>query len=107
MAEISKTILESVTFRDELSKINSKVLVGNYGIDETVIQNASGYAGGGATAEEIAVFLINPSIISGDTVEAPTPYSQSSRTCSEFLKLAANNCVLNPLFSNTLHVDIL
>ncbi len=58
---ISKTILENVTFRDELSQINPKVLVGNYGIDESVIQNASGYLGGGATAEEIAVFEVKQS----------------------------------------------
>jgi len=58
VSEISKTILENITFRDELSKINSKVLVGNYGIDESIIQNASGYLGGGATAEEIAVFEV-------------------------------------------------
>ena len=49
-------------------------------------------------ADEILVFLINPSIISGAIVDAPTPYSQSSKTCNEFLKLAANICVLNPLF---------
>ena len=58
LSEISQTILENVTFRDELSKINPKVLVGNYGIDEEIIQNAEGYAGGGATAEEIAVFEV-------------------------------------------------
>lgn len=58
VSEISQTILENVIFRDELSKINPNVLIGNYGIDEKIIQNASGYAGGGATAEEIAVFEI-------------------------------------------------
>lgn len=58
ISEISQTVLENVTFRDELSKINPKVLVANYGIDENIIQNASGYAGGGATAEEIAVFEV-------------------------------------------------
>ncbi|MBQ3181173.1 MAG: DUF4358 domain-containing protein, partial [Clostridia bacterium] len=58
VSEIAKTILESVTFRDELSQINPKVLVGNYGIDESIVQNVSGYLGGGATAEEIAVFEV-------------------------------------------------
>jgi hypothetical protein len=58
VSEISKTILENVAFRDELSEINPKVLAGNYGISEEILQNASGYAGGGATAEEIAVFEI-------------------------------------------------
>jgi len=58
VSEISRTILENITFRDELSQINPKVLVGNYGIDEAIVQNASGYLGGGATAEEIAVFEV-------------------------------------------------
>ena len=56
--KISKTILENVSFSDELAEINPRVLVGTYGIDENLIQNASGYAGGGATAEEIAVFEV-------------------------------------------------
>ncbi len=55
---ISKAILETVSFKDELAEINAKVLVGIYGIDENMIKNASGYAGGGATAEEIAVFEV-------------------------------------------------
>ena len=33
-----------------------------------------------STAEEMIVFFVKPSIISGATVEAPTPYSQSSNT---------------------------
>ena len=52
-----------------------------------------------STADEIFGLFINPSIISGATVEAPTPYSQSSNTWSEFLKLAAKICVFKPLFS--------
>lgn len=56
VGDISKAILENVAFHDELSAIDARVLVGTYGIDEGIIKNASGYAGGGATAEEIAVF---------------------------------------------------
>ncbi len=56
VSNISKTILENVVFKDELSEINPRVLAENYGIAEELLQNASGYAGGGATAEEIAVF---------------------------------------------------
>ena len=59
--KISQEILANITFRDTLSEINPRVLVGTYGIDESIIQNAAGFAGGGATAEEIAVFeLKNP-----------------------------------------------
>jgi len=53
---ISATVLENVKFKDELAQINTRVLLSFYGIDEEMIQNASGYLGGGATAEEIAVF---------------------------------------------------
>lgn len=58
VSEISKTILDNVKFSDELGQIDARVLVGIYGIDEEIIKNASGYAGGGATAEEIAVFEV-------------------------------------------------
>jgi len=56
VSEISGYILENVKFKDELGEINARVLLSIYGIDESLIQNASGFAGGGATAEEIAVF---------------------------------------------------
>lgn len=56
--KIADTILENISFKDELGQINTRVLVNNYGIDENIIQNAAGYAGGGATAEEIAVFEV-------------------------------------------------
>lgn len=58
ISDISKTILNNVKFRDELTEINARVLVGIYGIDESIIKNAAGFAGGGATAEEIAVFEV-------------------------------------------------
>lgn len=58
VSAISSAILENVAFGDELGEINTRVLIGIYGIDENIIQNASGYAGGGATAEEIAVFEV-------------------------------------------------
>ena len=68
VAAISSSVLENVKFNDELGEINTRVLVGMYGIDEAIIQNASGYAGGGATAEEIAVFEVK-NLVDVATVE--------------------------------------
>lgn len=58
VSAISSAILDNVKFSDDLGEMNTRVLIGMYGIDEAIIQNASGYAGGGATAEEIAVFEV-------------------------------------------------
>ncbi len=58
VAAIASKIFKNVKFADELGEINPKVLTGIYGIDDSMIQNAAGYAGGGATAEEIAVFEV-------------------------------------------------
>ena len=58
VSAIAGKIKEHVSFKDELGSINAKVLTGIYGIDENLIQNAAGFAGGGATAEEIAVFEV-------------------------------------------------
>jgi len=55
---ISDGILKSVKFKDELSSIDARVLMGIYDVDGEMIQNAAGYAGGGATAEEITVFEV-------------------------------------------------
>lgn len=56
--QIANQILNNVVFKDKLGEINPKVLTGIYEIDDTMIQNAAGFAGGGATAEEIAVFEV-------------------------------------------------
>ena len=58
VSAIAEDILANVKFKDELSVIDGRVLMGIYGLDETMIQNVSGYAGGGATAEEISVFEV-------------------------------------------------
>ncbi len=53
---IAEAILAEVAFKDTLGEINRRVLYNSYGLDESILANATGYAGGGATAEEIAVF---------------------------------------------------
>lgn len=55
---IAEAILQEVSFQDTLGEINRGVLYSSYGLDETKMANAAGYAGGGATAEEIAVFEV-------------------------------------------------
>ena len=51
-------IANSITFKDKLGDINRRVVYTNYGVDESKMANAAGYAGGGATAEEVAVFEV-------------------------------------------------
>ncbi len=58
VSQIATEILNNINFKDTLGEINPKVLTGIYEIDDTMIQNAAGFAGGGATAEEIAVFEV-------------------------------------------------
>ncbi len=58
VSAIADKVLENVKFSDQLGAIKAKVLTGIYDIDEAIVQNAAGYAGGGATAEEIAVFEV-------------------------------------------------
>ena len=58
VSQIATEILNNIKFKDTLGEINPKVLTGIYEIDDAMIQNAAGYAGGGATAEEIAVFEV-------------------------------------------------
>ncbi len=58
VAGIAKTIYDNVEFKDQLSEINRRILYNSYGLDESMMANAAGYAGGGATAEEITVFEV-------------------------------------------------
>ena len=53
---ISKSIAEKIEFKDQLAEININLLTSLYGINPDEVLNASIYMGGGATAEEIAVF---------------------------------------------------
>ena len=50
-------------------------------------------------AHRIATLLTNPSITDGATVAASIPYSHSSNTCCEFLKLAARMPQSSPWIS--------
>ena len=51
-------ISQNVAFKDELGEISRRVLYSSYGLDEEKMANGAGFAGGGATAEEIAVFEV-------------------------------------------------
>ncbi len=55
---IAKMISETISFHDTLGELDRRILYRTYGLDESMMANASGYAGSGATAEEIAVFEV-------------------------------------------------
>ena len=55
-AKLSEKILAAVEFKDELLKVADSLVVSNYQINATKVCSASLYLGGGATAEEVAVF---------------------------------------------------
>lgn len=55
---IAEMIVGEVKFKDSLAEINRRVMYSSYNLDENKMANAAGYAGGGATAEEIAVFEV-------------------------------------------------
>lgn len=55
---LAQMVLQNVAFHDSLGEISRRVLYASYGLDESMLVNAAGYRGGGATAEEIAVFEV-------------------------------------------------
>ncbi len=55
---IAEMIAGEVKFKDNLAEINRRVMYSSYNLDENLMANAAGFAGGGATAEEIAVFEV-------------------------------------------------
>ena len=55
---LAQMISQNVAFKDELGEISRRVLYSSYGLDEEKMANGAGFAGGGATAEEIAVFEV-------------------------------------------------
>ena len=55
-AEIGEKILAAVEFKDDLLKVSDALVVSTYAINADKVCSASLYLGGGATAEEVAVF---------------------------------------------------
>ncbi len=53
---IAKKILKKAKPKDTLAKVSDSIVISSYKIDPKKIASASMYLGGGATAEEIAVF---------------------------------------------------
>ena len=56
--KIGDELCENVKFKDNLSMINPKLMSILYGIEPSEVQNGVIYMGGGATAEEIAIFEV-------------------------------------------------
>lgn len=56
--KIAEGILSKVKFKDDLAKVSDSIVVSSYQLDPKQICSASVYLGGGATAEEIAVFEV-------------------------------------------------
>ncbi len=55
---IAAQLKDNISFADEMGQIGYKMLCKTHGIDSEITANASGFIGGGATAEEIAVFEV-------------------------------------------------
>lgn len=66
---IGTSVLESVSFNDTLSRVNDTLIVSNYNVDPEKVCSATLYIGGGATAEEVAVFELADEDYAKDTVK--------------------------------------
>ncbi len=55
---IASNLKEIITFTDEMGQISHAMLCKTHGIDPKMIAHSAGFIGGGATAEEIAVFEV-------------------------------------------------
>ncbi len=55
---IASNLKDTITFTDEMGQLRYAMLCKTHGIDSEIIANATGFIGGGATAEEIAVFEV-------------------------------------------------
>lgn len=69
-AELANELLQNCSFTDSLESLDSSVLMMNYDIAEETVKSAAGYAGTGATAQEIAVFEATDSESADSILEA-------------------------------------
>ena len=60
-------------------EINRRVLYSSYGLDESRMANAAGYAGGGATAEEISVFEVKDESYAATVEKMAKEYIESRK----------------------------
>ena len=76
---IAAEILNNVTFKDNLSDVNRRVVYTNYGLDESKMANVAGYAGSGATAEEIAVFEVKSASYASEVEKKAEAYIEARK----------------------------
>ena len=57
--ELSEEIFKSESFEDELIKVDSEMVMNNYGFTNEEIKQLISYQGSGATSEEILVLEVN------------------------------------------------
>lgn len=55
-SKIGEEILDTVEFKDSLLKVADSLVISSYKVDSSKVCSAALYLGGGATAEEVAVF---------------------------------------------------
>lgn len=56
--EIAKDLLSSISFKEELSKVDDDTAYRLYDIDKDDIESECTYIGSGATAEEVSVWMV-------------------------------------------------
>ena len=77
---IAEAVLANVAFKDTLGEINRRVMYSSYGLDETKMANAAGYAGGGATAEEIAIFEVKDASYADEVAKVAKSYIERRKS---------------------------
>ncbi|MBE7042967.1 MAG: DUF4358 domain-containing protein [Ruminococcaceae bacterium] len=55
---IATNLKDAIAFSDNMGEIGSAMLYKTHGLDPEIMANAAGFIGGGATAEEIAIFEV-------------------------------------------------
>lgn len=58
-AQDVQTLLEAELFSESLEEVDSSVLYGLYGLDAGLMSSSVAYLSTGATAEEVALFILN------------------------------------------------
>lgn len=80
---IADRLNEAVPFADAMGQISSTMLYKTHGIDSEQMANAAGYIGGGATAEEIAVFEVKKKKDAVQVKQCLEDYIQTRKTSFE------------------------
>lgn len=97
--EIADRIAQTITFQDDMTQVQQKTVVKNYGLNGDDVAQAKAYESSGATAEEIVVFTAADADAAGRILAAVKTHVEDRRAAFQDYRPAEEEKLKNPVLA--------